>query len=201
MRSQSIAQAIGILPARRRFRACSLLLPTFVLAAVGGPRSWGQALATAEARTTSGMYVGFGGMKTHVEDFTFNALGVDAGLYIQPFAVLGAEVKGGTYPLYARFTQTPVTAGVHLGPRSVPPHHLQMFAYFGGGMSKAQNAGPYYLATPAKWSPCWQASEGLDIPLGRFKFQVYEATWTETYSPLRSLGSFSLNTGFVYTFR
>ncbi len=172
-----------------------------LLASACGAQSWCQALPTAEARVSSGVYVSFGGMKTHVEDFTFNALGVDAGLYYQPYALLGAEVRGGTYPLYARFAQTPVTAGIRVGPREVRFGRPQVFGFIGGGMSKAQDAGPHYVATPAKWSPCWQASEGMDVPLGRFRWQTYEATWTQTYTSFRSLGSLSLSTGLVYTFR
>jgi hypothetical protein len=161
----------------------------------------GQALPTAEASASSGAFVSFDGMKTHVKAFTFNALGADAGLYFQPFSLLGAEVRGGTYPMYARFSQTPITAGVRIGPRQARLGRPLIYGYFGAGYSKAQNAGPHYVATRAAWSPCWQASQALDIPVGRFRWKLYEATWTETYSPLGTLGSLSLSTGLVYTFR
>jgi hypothetical protein len=201
MLHQPIARGIGTVRTRYLSGIRGLMLIALVIAGARGHQSSGQSLPTAEARASSGAFVGFGGMKTHIEDFNYNALGVNAGLFIQPHRFFGAEVRGGTYPLYARFDQAPVSAGLLVSPRWIRPGRLQPYAYFGGGMSKSQNAGPHYVATPARWSPCWQASEGLDIPFGRFRFKVYEATWTETYSPVRDLGSFSLSSGLVYTLR
>jgi hypothetical protein len=182
-----------------RFRTWLWLALAF--AGTSASLSWGQALPTASSRFNSGVYASFGGMKTHVEDFTFNALGFDAGLYVQPFSFWGGEVRGGSYPMYARFSQSPLTGGIHLGLLRSRPGWPQISGYVGGGMSKAQDAGPHYVATPAKWSPCWQASQEVDIPLGHLKWKLYEATFTQTYTPLRTLESLSVTTGFVYTIR
>jgi hypothetical protein len=201
MCQQTLAGATGVAPTLRFLGTRVFLSLAIVLAGTGGYQSLGQALPTAEVRASAGVFADFGGMRTHVEDFTYNALGVNAGLYLQSPRLLGVEVRGGTYPLYARFAQAPVTAGFRLVPHWTLPGYLRVFGYFGGGMSKSQNAGLHYVATPATWSPCWQASTGADIPLGHFKFRLYDATWTETYSPVRNLGSISLSTGLVYIFR
>lgn len=142
-----------------------------------------------------------GGMKTHVEAYNFNALGAGASLFFQSSPLLGLEVRGGVYPVAARFTQAPVTAGFRFGSRPTRANHVGIFAYVGGGMSKSQDAGLHYLATPAMWSPCWQASQGIDLPIGRVKWRFYEVTWTQTYTPLRVLHGLSLASGISFVIR
>lgn len=157
-----------------------------------------QAIPTAQTRVGLDGFVTFGGMKTKVGNYVFNSLGVNGGISSRLTTRLDLQFRGGTYPVHARFTQSPFTAGVKFGSRSLT--HPQLFVFVGGGASKAHDAGPHYVTLPAKWSPCWQVSQGLDLPVGRLKWRVYEATWTETYTPLRSLRSISVNTGLVYSF-
>lgn len=161
--------------------------------------AWSQVQAAATSSSGLNFFVAFGGFRTHMINYTYNALGVDGGFYIQRSPRLGFEVRGGSFPMYARYSQSPVTAGYRTqfnGPR----WHSWMFSgYFGGGMSYSQDADQHYVAQPAKWYPCWQASQGLTINMGPWKWSPYEATWTETYTPLRNLSSYSLKTGIVYT--
>jgi hypothetical protein len=167
---------------------------------------WGQGLPTATTRFDAGLIATAGGMNTQLPYYADSALGYNFGLYLQPYSVLGVELRGGFYPVSARFEQAPVTAGVHLQRRKPFLARLQPLAYFGGGFSKAQDSSTSYKPLAAIWSPCWQGSEGLDVPLGRIKWRVYEATWTETFAgrrdvPRRDLRSLSLSTGFVYSFK
>jgi len=176
-----------------------LLVPLFVLG--GSTPVMGQVQAAATSSSGLNFFASFGGLRTHVINYTYNALGVNGGIYAQRSPRFGVEVRGGTYPMYARYSQSPITAGYRTefaGPR----WHTWLFSgYFGGGMSLAQDAGPHYVPTPARWSPCWQASQGLAINLGPWKWSPYEATWTETYTPQRTLSGYSLTTGVVYSFR
>jgi hypothetical protein len=167
---------------------------------------WGQALPTATTRLDAGFIATVGGMNTQLPYYADNALGYNFGLYLQPFSLLGVEGRGGFYPISARFEQAPVTAGLRLERREPFLGRLQPFAYFGGGFSKAQDSSSGYKPLAAIWSPCWQGSEGLEVPFGRIKWRVYEATWTETYTvrrdvPQRDLRSLSVSTGFVYAFK
>jgi hypothetical protein len=157
-----------------------------------------QAIPTAQTQVGLNGFVTFGGMKTKVGNYVFNSLGVNGGISSRLTSRLDLQFRGGTYPIHARFVQSPFTAGIKFGSRSVT--HPQLFAFVGAGASKAHDAGPHYVALPAKWSRCWQISQGLDLPAGRVKWRVYEVTWTETYTPLRSLRSISVNTGMVYSF-
>jgi hypothetical protein len=167
---------------------------------------WGQALPTATTRFSSGITATGGGMNSQLPYYADNALGYNLGLFLQPFSILGIEARGGLYPVSARFEQAPVTAGLLLERRQPYRGRPQLFAYFGGGFSKAQDSSTGYKPMPAIWSPCWQASEGIDVPLGKFKWRVYEATWTETYAyrreiPRREIRSLSLSTGIFYRFK
>jgi hypothetical protein len=136
----------------------------------------GQALPTASTRLIAGFAVTAGGMNTQLPYYADNALGYNVGLYLQPYSLLGVEVRGGFYPISARFEQVPVTAGLRFEQRESRTRWPMPFAYFGGGFSKAQDSSTGYKPLPAIWSPCWQASQGVDIPLGRIKWRVYEAT-------------------------
>ncbi|MGO8759498.1 MAG: hypothetical protein ACLQG3_15365 [Terracidiphilus sp.] len=170
------------------------------LALVCGTLAWGQVQPAAIKSSGLNVFASFGGYRTHVINDTYNALGIDGGFYVQRSARLGFEVRGGSFSMYARYSQSPVTAGYRTqipGPR----WHSWLFSgYFGGGMSLSQDAGPHYVPKPAQWSPCWQASQGLTIDMGPWKWSPYEATWTSTYTPLRTLSAYSLKTGVVYTF-
>jgi hypothetical protein len=184
-------------------RYASLLIALF---GVHASVLWGQAIPTASRRLNAGLIATVGGMNTQLPYYTDNALGYNFGLYLQPFSMLGVEARGGFYPISARFEQAPVTAGLRLERREPFLGRLQPFAYFGAGYSKAQDSNNGFKPLPAIWSPCWQGSEGLEVPFGRIKWRVYEATWTETYTgrrdvPPRDLRSLSLSTGFVYSFK
>jgi hypothetical protein len=127
-------------------------------------------------------------------------------MYVQHSPLLGAEVRVATFPFYEHFSQSPITGGYRAEKR-VWQRYL-VAGYFGGGMSKGHDIGPhpilpssgYYVPTPSAWSPCWQASQSTAIDFGRWKWKVYEATFTDTYTPFRSISSFSLTTGVVYSF-
>jgi len=165
----------------------------------------GQALPAATTRFSGGIIATVGGMNTQLPYYADNALGYNFGLYLQPFSVLGVEIRGGAYPVWARFKQTPVTAGIRLERREPFMGHFQPFAYLGGGFSRAQGSSTSYRPIPAIWSPCWQISEGIEVPLGRIKWRAFEATWAETYTnrrniPRRQIRGLSLSTGLVYSF-
>ena len=169
-----------------------------LLALCGGSLALGQVAPTAETGSGLNAFVSFGGLKTHVISFTFNALGVDGGLYVQHSPLFGVEVRAGSYPMYARYSQMPVTGGYRAEVRI--RRKFLLSGYGGAGMSLAQDAGPHYVATVAQWAPCWQASQATAIDLGRLKWKVYEATFTDTYTAQRSLPGFALTTGVVYSF-
>ena len=157
----------------------------------------GQVAPAAVSGSALNAFVSFGGQKTHVINYTYNALGVDGGLYVQRSPFFGIEVRAASYPLFARYSQSPITAGYRF---ELPARGLfAMAGYVGGGMSKAQDAGPHYVPTPAQWSPCWQASQGMAVNIGMWKWKVLEATFTDTYTSRRSLPAFSLTTGVVYS--
>jgi hypothetical protein len=160
-----------------------------------------QVAPAAYSRSEAGAFVSFGGLRTHVIAFTYNALGVDGGLFTQKSPLIGVEVRGGSFPFYARYSQSPFTGGYRAAMHLSRFHDTELFGYFGGGMSLAQDAGPHYVATSAQWSPCWQASQGANIPVkGHLQWKAYEGTWTETYTSLRSLRGLSLTTGITYSF-
>ena len=187
MRKQSIVKKLVLLVSLFVFGGSTLVM--------------GQVQPATTSSSGLNFFASFGGLKTHVINYTYNALGVSGGVYLQRSPRFGVEVRAATYPMYARYSQSPITAGYRTqlaGPR----WHTWLFSgYFGGGMSLAQSAGPHYAPTPATWSPCWQASQGLAINLGPWKWSPYEATWTQTYTPQRTLSGYSLATGVVYSFK
>jgi hypothetical protein len=174
------------------------IIRSFSLLAIGGSSlALGQVAPAAVSGSGLNAFVSFGAQKTHVIKFTYNALGVDGGLFIQPSRLLGVEVRAATYGMFARYPQTPFTAGYRM---EVPFRRAFLSsAYAGAGMSYAVDAGPHYVALPAQWAPCWQASESVAIDTGRFRWKLLEATFTDTYTPLRSLPALSLTTGVVYS--
>jgi hypothetical protein len=162
--------------------------------------SWGQALPTATHRMAAGFFATAGGANTQLPRYADNALGFNFGAYIQPFRLLGGEVRGGTYPIKARYTQSPVTAGLRIGGRRLGESRWIPYGYIGGGVSKAQDSGVNSQPTAAVWSRCWQASAGVDINFGRFSWRAADASWTKTYTAQRDLRTLSLSTGVVYHF-
>jgi hypothetical protein len=157
-----------------------------------------QALPTAGQRLPLSGFIGFGGSKTHVAGYFFNSLGVTAGLTSRITPRFGVEVRGATYPIGARFVQSPVTAGLTFQSQSIG--RPQFFAYAGGGGSYSQNATAHYVTTPARWSSCWQVSTALEVPMANWRWRVYDATWTETYSSLGNLQSIAFTSGLSYSF-
>ena len=155
------------------------LVPILLL---GGSFAMGQVRPAAISNSGSGLtgFVSFGGQRTHVINYTYNALGIDGGLFVQKSPLFGLEVRGGSYPFYARYSQTPVTGGYRVEVGSPRLQQFMVSGYFGGGMSLAVDAGAHYKPLPAQWSPCWQASQALIVNMGPMKWKVYEGTLTET---------------------
>lgn len=147
-----------------------------------------------------GTFVSFGGLRTHVINYTYNALGIEGGAFLQGSPLVGIEVRAGSYPLYARYSQTPITAGWRVEAFQPGIPAMRISAYIGGGMSRAQDAGPHYVPLPAEWSPCWQASQSITFGRGSLSLKPVEATFTRTYTPQRTLQGFSLTTGLTYRF-
>jgi hypothetical protein len=173
-----------------------------VLLAVGGSSLLhSQVAAPAYSAPNFGVFASFGGLKTHVINYTYNALGVEGGVFLQRAPLFGFEARGATYPMYARYSQSPITGGYRLDLHAHRLNDLQLNAYFGGGMSRAQSALVHYQATPAAWSPCWQASQSMTISMGHLSWKPYDATFTQTFTSQRTLEGFSLTTGLVYSFK
>lgn len=159
-----------------------------------------QVPSSAESRSEVGGFVAFGAQKTHVNAFIFNSLGMEGGIFLQKSRFFGFELKGDVFPFYARFKQAPFTAGYRVAGRLSRFHDTEVFGYFGGGMARSQNAGGYYETLNAEWSPCWQGSQGVNIPIGNhWAWKAYEASYTETYDTLRNLQAFTVTTGVTFT--
>lgn len=160
-----------------------------------------QVEPAAHSRSEVGAFASFGGLRTHEIAFTYNALGVDGGFFIQKSPLIGIEIRGGSYPFYARFPQAPITGGYRAAIQVTRFGDSEVFGYFGGGLSHSQNAGSHYVTTAAQWAPCWQASQGVNVPAGRhFQWKAYEVAWTETYSSIGNVHGYSLTTGVTYKF-
>jgi hypothetical protein len=175
-----------------------VLLP--LLAFGGGSVIQAQVVAAAVSNNGLNGFVSFGGQKTQVINFRYNALGFDGGLFLQRSPLVGIEVRGASYGMFARYSQSPVTGGYRIEVGQSRLRNFFVSAYAGAGMSYAQSANSHYAATPAQWSPCWQVSQSSTISMGPFRWKPYEATYTNTYTPERTLPQFSLTTGIVYTF-
>ena len=115
-----------------------------------GSKSNAQALLARESRLDVEAFASVGGMRTQVTEYGFKALGYEVGVFAQGSSMFGAEVRAGVYPIKARFVQAPITAGLRLAPHWAGPGHPQLFGYVGGGYSRAQDAGPHYVAILAK---------------------------------------------------
>ena len=162
-------------------------------------QAWGQARPDTR-RSIAGVFATVGGGNTQFPYYADNAAGGSFGAFLQRRTLLGAEVRGGTYPVSAKFTQSPISAGLRVGRLQSNAGRLFPFAYIGGGASRAQESGPTYQPTPAAWARCWQASAGLDFLLGRFSWRVAELSWTRTYTSREALRTPYVSTGIVYRF-
>jgi len=177
----------------------SILLPLLLF--IGASTAIAQVgpAATGGGRRM-GTFVSFGGLRTHVINYTYNALGIEGGAFIQGSPFFGLEVRAGSYPLYARYSQTPLTAGWRMEVFQPGIPAMRISGYVGGGMSRSQDAGAHYVPLPADWYPCWQASQSITIGKGSLNLRPVEATFTRTYTPQRTLQGFSLTTGLTYRF-
>ncbi len=156
--------------------------------------------AATSGGSTISTFVSFGGLRTHVINYTYNALGVEGGAFIQRSPLVGVEVRAGSYPLYARYSQTPITAGWRVEAFQPKSTGIGISGYFGAGMSRSQDAGAHYVPLRADWYPCWQVSQSITIGRGSLTLRPVEATFTRTYTPQRTLQGFSLTTGVTYRF-
>jgi hypothetical protein len=130
--------------------------------------------------------------------YSDNSLGANVGIFMQPRLLVGLEVRGGSFPVSAKYTQAQVTAGWRVGVQ--PGSRTWMpYVYGGGGLAKAQDVN----ATGQKvsgWDPCWQTSVGLDRALGNWSVRLLEVSYRRTYTPLGTLRSAEATTGLVYRF-
>lgn len=171
-----------------------------LLLTLGAAPAKSQVAPAGEMGSQVGGFVAFGAQKTHVNAFTFNSLGMEGGIFLQKSPFFGIEMKGDVFPFYARFKQAPFTAGYRVSGHLSRFHGMELFGYFGGGMARSQNAGGHYETLSAQWSPCWQGSQGVNIPVrSHWKWKAYEVSYTETYDTLRSLQAVTVTTGVTYT--
>jgi hypothetical protein len=182
------------------WRAAKVFWIFLAFLSVSAQRSWSQIDYAVTLPPTLGIFATAGGGNTQLPYYADNALGFNFGVFLQPSAMLGAEIRGGTYPVKAQFTQSPITAGLRIARVSSDATWLP-FAYFGGGFSRSQDSGVTFLPMPATWAPCWEASVGVDLPLGRFSWRAAEVSWVETYAPRQTLRTPYLSTGIAYRFR
>jgi hypothetical protein len=164
----------------------------------------GQARPTASTAFNAGFTASVGGTNTQMPFYADNALGYSVGAFLQPSYFIGFEARAARFPYHAEFSQAPVTVGLRLTSSRNPESRYQLVSYVGAGYSKAQDSSSGYKPLAAIWSPCWQVTQAVEVPLGRLKWRVYEVGWTETYTnrrnvPDRSLRTLSVTTGLVFT--
>jgi hypothetical protein len=151
-------------------------------------------------RADFGAFVTANLANTQLLTFADNALGFNAGLYLQHSPFLGIEGRIGAYPVKATYFQAPATIGFRISPFRTRPLQPAPFAYFGGGFSKSQYERANLQPSATLWTPCWQSVSGMDIAIHKFSWRIYEASWTETYSLRGNLRTLGLSTGLVYSF-
>ncbi len=175
-----------------------VLSALFAVAMSGGSAvAMGQAPAAAQA-TNLGVFLDGGVQNIQYPSYADNSLGGNAGLFLQPRLLLGAEIRGGTFPVEAKYRQVQVTAGWRLGVTG-GAHQWMPYAYFGGGISRAQDLDGKGVTTSA-FDPCWQTSVGLDKALGGWSVRLLEVSYRKTYSPFRTLRSAEATVGLVRRF-
>jgi hypothetical protein len=128
--------------------------------------------------------------------FPENAIGFNAAAYLQSNSFLGIEMRAATYPVSARFDQSPVTVGVR---GQLIHRELSPIFFVGGGMSYANDIKGRHVDSSA-WCPAWQASIGLDKRYGSFSWRVGEVSWIDAYTTERTLRTITVGTGVVMRF-
>lgn len=196
----------------RRQMAALLMLLFCVLPLTTRAQAIRESTSTLRNRTAT--FVTLGGGNTQFPRYADNAVGMNFGLFYQRNIFVGAEVRGGTYPASARYSQSPVTAGYRVGMHSQEGEdelgwspfslrHAVPFAYIGGGGSHAQDSGTDAHNPPlaAKWEPCWQVSFGLDRSYRFATWRMFEISYTKTYADLHDVRTAYASTGIVFHFK
>jgi hypothetical protein len=177
----------------------TILVPVVGLLASHSSLGLSQATPVAERRLSGGVFATANEVNTQLPYFADNAFGFDAGAFVQLTPLFGLEARIGSAPIGDRFQQEPATAGIRVAkPRTKERQALQ-FLYLGGGFSRSQYSKADFRPSVSLTMPCWQASSGTDIALGKVTWRLYEATWTETYTPRWNLRSIGMSSGLVYT--
>jgi hypothetical protein len=171
---------------------------------VSAHSAFGQAVPTASTPFNAGVGASIGGANTQMPFYADNALGYSVSAFLQPSYFIGFEARAARFPYRAEFSQSPVTVGLRFRSGRGPESRYTFVSYVGAGYSKAQDSSNGYKPLAAIWSPCWQVTQAVEVPLGRLRWRVYEAGWTETYTtrrnvPDRSLRTLSLTTGLVFS--
>lgn len=198
----------ALFPGRTSSAILTLLL--LCLLSGGARRAAAQQFRDADI----GAFATIGAENSQFPLYSDNVLGFDFGAFYQLNTFIGAEVRGGTYSISARYPQAPFTAGYRIGPpvrrsdtaTGMSPlnrRYLAPYAYFGGGASDSQDSGTLYLNKPvsASWEPCWQISIGVDRQYQHFSWRIAELSYTKTYFPLHDVRMATVSTGLVYHFR
>ena len=178
------------------------------------PTAQGQAPGPKASSGSGAIFGTVGGGNTQFFAYADNALGFNFGAFYQYKLFMGAEVRGGFYPISARYTQAPITLGYRIGTHSQEGEsnlgwspfsykHSTPFAYIGGGFSYAQDQGYSDITPPVApaWAPTWQASAGVDRAHQHFSWRMAEISWTKSYTPEHELRTPYLSTGIVFHFK
>jgi hypothetical protein len=166
--------------------------------------TYAQAVPAFRYRTGSALTVGV--TNTQFPFYADNAVGFDFALFYQRSALVGIQVKAGSYPYSARFSQTPITIGYRIG-RSPTGRESSLgsgwnpFAYIGGGISHSRDSDTSGHLVSAVWENCIQMSAGVDHQYRNFSWRAAEVSWTETYAANHNLRAVGVSTGLVYHFR
>lgn len=177
-----------------------------LLIAPGAAAVYGQAIPTAGSQFSTSVFGTVSALNSQLPYYSDNMLGYNFGISVKPMAWLGLEARGGMYTMSATFQQAPFTVGILVDPNANSAK-WHLYSYTGAGFSKAQAWTAGFKVSAPMWQPCWQVSEGLDVPLTpRVTWRMAEASLTETYTsrrgiPDQSIRGLSLSTGIVYHFR
>lgn len=202
-RSGAIARRLpSILP--QAWSAGSAIFPCLLaaLAALHSSALYGQALPTAgDSGPSYGVMATANFANTQLPSFADNAAGFNIAAFVQSTPLLGFEIRGGAYPIAATFEQAPVTGGLRFAEFQSRILPALPFLYVGAGFSKAQYSKANYQPSVALWSPCWQASTGMDRPMRSFTWRVFEVSWTQTHTLRRNIRTLGVSTGLIFTFK
>lgn len=195
---RNILTPLGLTPSSRKFNL--LLCQLAGLLCLPISHLHGQAMPTGEVRARMGVFATANFANSQLPYFADNALGFDAGAFVQVAPLLGVEARAGAYPVDATFEQMPVTAGLRFAPIRHALFRTVPFAYFGAGFSKSQYSKASYQPSAALWAPCWQSTSGMDMVFQKISWRLYEASWTQTYTLRQNIRTLGLSTGLVYSF-